>query len=464
MVPRESPYGFTTDAVTATASDGSRVLEGERFHIFFSSVDNLQPRLEANANTATNDSVRFSTTSDCATPVTAVSEIPTSYAFADPAATGPGRYLHLRFRTTGTLYICYKRFDRSGSQVFADFTPIGISPAYQTLIVEPRMIASVTVSPTTPRARIPSIIITPTYQSPYTVSDLSSAFVVAYPHVGITAADDDTVSADDCYRATASEAISGTPTDVLVNSSNELIKTTYTLTFPFSASGKYKLCYISGYSGLPASMPSVITVAEAVPLYYEIPTNAALNSQFSMRFIATDPVLLTPTSYAHIHMYTSGVDMSCADPNANLAPGTAVTTTFGGNDTVSTMDITITSNGTFYVCFQPYDQFNAGLVPRNIADGSQGYVFSIGIDGPASYVVFPTIPTAGETLTISVTGENLGSSDVAKIVDVSSIAVQTPYSALIPVSYTHLRAHETPEHLVCRLLLEKKKKKIHKQK
>ena len=29
--------------------------------------------------------------------------------------------------------------------------------------------------------------------------------------------------------------------------------------------------------------------------------------------------------------------------------------------------------------------------------------------------------------------------------------------ALAPVSYTHLRAHETPEHLVCRLLLEKKK-------
>eukprot|EP00658_Telonema_sp_P-2_P049560 TRINITY_DN376_c0_g1_i2.p1 TRINITY_DN376_c0_g1~~TRINITY_DN376_c0_g1_i2.p1 ORF type:complete len:107 (+),score=29.94 TRINITY_DN376_c0_g1_i2:612-932(+) len=37
--------------------------------------------------------------------------------------------------------------------------------------------------------------------------------------------------------------------------------------------------------------------------------------------------------------------------------------------------------------------------------------------------------------------------------------IPSPYSALIPVSYTHLRAHETPEHLVCRLLLEKKKKK-----
>eukprot|EP00658_Telonema_sp_P-2_P071729 TRINITY_DN60954_c0_g1_i1.p1 TRINITY_DN60954_c0_g1~~TRINITY_DN60954_c0_g1_i1.p1 ORF type:complete len:130 (+),score=23.73 TRINITY_DN60954_c0_g1_i1:469-858(+) len=32
------------------------------------------------------------------------------------------------------------------------------------------------------------------------------------------------------------------------------------------------------------------------------------------------------------------------------------------------------------------------------------------------------------------------------------------------VSYTHLRAHETPEHLVCRLLLEKKKIKMEKKK
>ena len=31
-----------------------------------------------------------------------------------------------------------------------------------------------------------------------------------------------------------------------------------------------------------------------------------------------------------------------------------------------------------------------------------------------------------------------------------------------PVSYTHLRAHETGRNLVCRLLLEKKKKQISK--
>src|SRR5678815_5015788 len=33
----------------------------------------------------------------------------------------------------------------------------------------------------------------------------------------------------------------------------------------------------------------------------------------------------------------------------------------------------------------------------------------------------------------------------------------TPPRGMESVSYTHLRAHETPEHLVCRLLLEKKK-------
>eukprot|EP00658_Telonema_sp_P-2_P023783 TRINITY_DN19541_c0_g1_i1.p1 TRINITY_DN19541_c0_g1~~TRINITY_DN19541_c0_g1_i1.p1 ORF type:complete len:745 (+),score=136.47 TRINITY_DN19541_c0_g1_i1:162-2396(+) len=44
----------------------------------------------------------------------------------------------------------------------------------------------------------------------------------------------------------------------------------------------------------------------------------------------------------------------------------------------------------------------------------------------------------------------------------SARAPSTPPSTPMPspaVSYTHLRAHETPEHLVCRLLLEKKKKK-----
>ena len=37
-------------------------------------------------------------------------------------------------------------------------------------------------------------------------------------------------------------------------------------------------------------------------------------------------------------------------------------------------------------------------------------------------------------------------------------------ASAIPVSYTHLRAHETGRNLVCRLLLEKKKKKNQRKK
>src|SRR5678815_2150817 len=40
--------------------------------------------------------------------------------------------------------------------------------------------------------------------------------------------------------------------------------------------------------------------------------------------------------------------------------------------------------------------------------------------------------------------------------DLLQIPCTAPYYK-IPVTYTHLRAHETPEHLVCRLLREKKK-------
>src|SRR5665647_3632445 len=45
--------------------------------------------------------------------------------------------------------------------------------------------------------------------------------------------------------------------------------------------------------------------------------------------------------------------------------------------------------------------------------------------------------------------------DVAKIQVARNTLI---YRALEPVSYTHLRAHETDSYLVCRLLLEKKKK------
>ena len=42
-------------------------------------------------------------------------------------------------------------------------------------------------------------------------------------------------------------------------------------------------------------------------------------------------------------------------------------------------------------------------------------------------------------------------------------AISEAYDKYPPVSYTHLRAHETDSYLVCRLLLEKKKTQTHTQ-
>ena len=46
--------------------------------------------------------------------------------------------------------------------------------------------------------------------------------------------------------------------------------------------------------------------------------------------------------------------------------------------------------------------------------------------------------------------------------DLPDGALQLVEEAVEPVSYTHLRAHETVLDLVCRLLLEKKKQKVYK--
>eukprot|EP00831_Metopus_contortus_P001464 TRINITY_DN10522_c0_g2_i1.p5 TRINITY_DN10522_c0_g2~~TRINITY_DN10522_c0_g2_i1.p5 ORF type:complete len:101 (-),score=11.48 TRINITY_DN10522_c0_g2_i1:42-344(-) len=60
--------------------------------------------------------------------------------------------------------------------------------------------------------------------------------------------------------------------------------------------------------------------------------------------------------------------------------------------------------------------------------------------------------------------QGAGSNCSFQVLPPSSDSVNIPmYSALIPVSYTHLRAHETSLHLVCRLLLEKKKQTNTKQ-
>src|SRR5678816_3810988 len=68
------------------------------------------------------------------------------------------------------------------------------------------------------------------------------------------------------------------------------------------------------------------------------------------------------------------------------------------------------------------------------------------------------VPEAMKALGVKITLETVNGNDLQPRVT-SAIQSGAGPDIFMPVSYTHLRAHETPEHLVCRLLLEKKKKK-----
>ena len=95
-----------------------------------------------------------------------------------------------------------------------------------------------------------------------------------------------------------------------------------------------------------------------------------------------------------------------------------------------------------------YAQMRAGrLSGRKL---HQGLLVRTGLLAPWSYL----------TQTLSVGGRvflGLGLMWLIGVLALLGAAWLAPGVFAHPVSYTHLRAHETPEHLVCRLLLEKKK-------
>eukprot|EP00658_Telonema_sp_P-2_P046192 TRINITY_DN3430_c0_g1_i14.p1 TRINITY_DN3430_c0_g1~~TRINITY_DN3430_c0_g1_i14.p1 ORF type:complete len:406 (+),score=88.08 TRINITY_DN3430_c0_g1_i14:213-1430(+) len=132
--------------------------------------------------------------------------------------------------------------------------------------------------------------------------------------------------------------------------------------------------------------------------------------------------------------------------------------------------------------FKVWDQMlNGDIFPypnyfHNIS-GSNDYDNFLNTNAPASfgyYAKYLDRPDIREALHVGDTpfGTNASNCELALVPDFMVSfrpelelllnSVSPSYNVLIysgPVSYTHLRAHETPEHLVCRLLLEKKKKK-----
>src|SRR5660397_259837 len=74
------------------------------------------------------------------------------------------------------------------------------------------------------------------------------------------------------------------------------------------------------------------------------------------------------------------------------------------------------------------------------------------LDGPITKLSKVYLPLRPKPIGGLEDGAGLGSL-------VSSLELGPATKGVVSVSYTHLRAHETKANLVCRLLLEKKKKK-----
>ena len=71
----------------------------------------------------------------------------------------------------------------------------------------------------------------------------------------------------------------------------------------------------------------------------------------------------------------------------------------------------------------------------------------------------------GENIRLARLRRNFSAAQVAERANISrptltALETGAPGVSIGPVSYTHLRAHETVLDLVCRLLLEKKKQKL----
>src|SRR5678815_4859219 len=81
---------------------------------------------------------------------------------------------------------------------------------------------------------------------------------------------------------------------------------------------------------------------------------------------------------------------------------------------------------------------------------------TLGYD-PVPFLVVPRVLAGTVMFPVVVAASMIVGVGAGWAASVMLLHLSTPeiVKGLRPVSYTHLRAHETPEHLVCRLLLEK---------
>src|SRR5450756_451910 len=149
------------------------------------------------------------------------------------------------------------------------------------------------------------------------------------------------------------------------------------------------------------------------------------------------------------------VDISiiCYDPDFYAPTSSVLSTLTVPNTNVTTISYPGSSDAGVL--------FNLNL-NATIAVGASFSIYCTQSDGTVQIMSFPNLPIIvnGDVLSVStIPGSKSVTLNRAGVVTSMHSYLDPKSTWISPVSYTHLRAHETRHDLVCRLLLEKKKKK-----
>ncbi|KAK7198441.1 hypothetical protein NESM_000804200 [Novymonas esmeraldas] len=429
VYPTQSPTGAYLARSAESIANNLQVLQGERVFLLFRTAVALNVVLDNGGSSpappATSDVVRVTSDSACSTVLGpgVVDAVPSSFGYAalglvDPSTGITVPYVHLRVRASvGNYYVCMRRSNRLSWQAYYDFEVVGglsVNPAV--LQVSAAAVSAFTTTPPAPRVWVPHTVVSVTYGGGVTMANMVQFFFVRYTGTGgVTASDE--IDHDSCYRpATASQAASSAVT--LVNRTLQVYLATPMFTqYSFGVPGTHLLCYqVSGYN-IASVYPAALTVANPSPITYAVPTVIAIQNTFTMTFVALDGIFTSDNSNtAQIYTAADAVTMpNCSGAEAPSGGTTRFTTFTAASTVTATVQPRLLASGYFFVCFLTYDQ--AQYFPVQNAAG--GYVFSVGLTGAQRYTVAPSPAYLGQLLHLTITGNQLSSSDHVKVVRVS---------------------------------------------
>ncbi|EKF26958.1 hypothetical protein MOQ_009332 [Trypanosoma cruzi marinkellei] len=311
---------------------------------------------------------------DCSSPLPSseVASIPASFRYKPVKVTNPSGliapYLHIIMVTTAkSLFVCMRRAGRTKGEAFYNYEMIGDLKNPAMVHVSEAPIEKYVTQPLLPRAWVPSIGVTTTYNTGYDSGKFYQLFFTG------SAATVNIV--DNCYRPTAEEAAEEEGVILLDTTLQVSLETGHTV-LPFPQAGHFQMCLqLKGESQNAASVHATpLIVLFPSPIMYIVPEIIAVGANFQMAFVAIDNIFalsVITSNIAQVFVAPSNLAAGRTAPDCEngVSPPSGGRTKFSDftptNDTYATVQPRILEKGYFYVCFLVYDQISSFPVPNS---------------------------------------------------------------------------------------------------